>query len=63
MAKTNVARSSEILAKGEMAVDAEYIRYYDEKANLWYIIYWDDTLKCYVTQLESGQRPMVGAEE
>lgn len=31
-------------------------RYYDEKSGLWYIVYWDDTLKCYVTQLEPGQQ-------
>jgi hypothetical protein len=44
-------------------LEQKVIRYYDEKSGLWYITYWDDTLKCYVTQLESGQHSVVTHSE
>ncbi len=46
--------------KGEMkGLEKESIRYFDQKSGLWYIIHWDDVLKCYVTQLVSGQQSVV----
>ena len=45
------------------ALEREIVRQYDEKFGLWYIVYWDDTMKCYVTQLESGQRPVLALDE
>ena len=38
------------------------MRYYDEKSGLWYVIYWDEALKCYVSQLESGQHSIMAIE-
>lgn len=34
-------------------------RYFDEKSGLWYSIYWNDALKCYVTELENGQHSLL----
>jgi hypothetical protein len=44
-------------------LEKNFLRYYDEKFELWYIIYWDEALKCYVTKLESGQRPVLEVKE
>lgn len=44
-------------------MEKESVRYFDQKSGLWYIIHWDDVLKCYVTQLISGQHPVVAVSE
>ncbi len=44
-------------------MEQNVIRHYDEKSGLWYVTYWDDVLKCYVTQLESGQHSVVACSE
>ena len=44
-------------------LEKETVRYYDQKSGLWYVIRWDDTLKCYVTQLESGQHSVIAVNE
>ena len=36
-----------------------HIREYDQKSGLWYVIYWHIELKCYVSQLAPGQKPVV----
>ena len=43
--------------------EKERVRYYDEKSGFWYVIYWDDTMECYVSQLESGQHSIMVADE
>jgi len=44
-------------------VEREFLRHYDDVFGLWYVIYWDHIIKCYVTQLESGQRPVLAVKE
>ncbi|RJQ31427.1 hypothetical protein C4572_02485 [Candidatus Parcubacteria bacterium] len=45
------------IKEGLMGQDS--FRYYDQKWGLWYLIRWDDVLKCHVCQLISGQTPIV----
>lgn len=49
--------------EGPKSLEKENMRYYDEKSGLWYTIYWDEALKCYVSQLESGQRSVMTVED
>jgi hypothetical protein len=56
--------SEEVLSqKEQQGSEKRRMRYYDEKSGLWYVIYWDDTMKCYVSQLESGQHSIMIVEE
>jgi len=53
-----------VIRKGDVkSLEKESMRYYDQKTGLWYIIHWDNTLKCYVSQLISGQQSVVAAAE
>jgi len=49
-------------AKGHI-MERENMRKYDEKSGLWYLVYWDDVLKCYVNQLAPGQKPVISTAE
>ncbi|GAB4353164.1 MAG: hypothetical protein Kow0099_37360 [Candidatus Abyssubacteria bacterium] len=44
-------------------MEKEVIRYFDKRSGLWYLVYWDDVLKCYVTVLESGQHSLMASSE
>jgi len=45
------------------ASEKQPMRQFDEKSGLWYVIHWDDALKCFVTELESGQQIIVADSE
>lgn len=44
-------------------MEREIIRYFDKKTGLWYLVYWDEVLMCYVTELESGQQSLMALNE
>jgi len=49
--------------KERHGLEKKSMRYYDEKSGLWYMIYWDEAMECYVSQLETGQRVRMFVEE
>jgi hypothetical protein len=49
--------------KAMEASEKQPMRQFDEKSGLWYVTYWDDALKCFVTELESGQQVIVADSE
>jgi len=51
------------LSAKSRVMEQENMRKYDEKSGLWYLVYWDDVLKCYVSQLAPGQKPVISIAE
>ena len=43
------------VSSGGDLLQREHIRQFDETSGLWYMIHWDEVLKCYVSQLAPGQ--------
>ena len=64
MHMSDICPGGRYFRKGDQkGLERESIRFYDQKSGLWYLIHWDDVLKCYVTQLVSGQNTVLAASE
>jgi hypothetical protein len=54
---------SEQYQVGASLMQTEHTRQFDETTGLWYLIHWDEVLKCYVSQLAPGQDTMAAVVE